>query len=109
MAEHLKSKSTGGFHQGDGSPCTSIITEEIVKASNAQGEADTRAADGGRAAQRAAADERAGERAGHADVHPEERGQADQQGGRVPPETHSRTATGLGGMCNACFSSKAIK
>ena len=21
MAEHLKSKSTGGFHQGDGSPC----------------------------------------------------------------------------------------
>ena len=24
MAEHLKSKSTGGFHQGDGSPCNTI-------------------------------------------------------------------------------------
>ena len=30
MAEHLKSKSTGGFHQGDGSPCTSFKSEVFL-------------------------------------------------------------------------------
>ena len=60
-----------------------------------KGEEDTRAADRRCPTLNNPFDERARERVGHEAVHPEERGEADQQGGRLPTAPDSRSPTGL--------------